>query len=183
MDRLLLAVALAAVVVVVALLAQRRRPDAPTGPPASFEAPAQLDRADFDAPGSPWLVAVFTSATCSTCAEVWSKAQVLASDQVAVQQVEATADAELHRRYRIEAVPIVAIADDRGVVVRSFMGPVSATHLWAALAEAREPGSVPDGCGAGHDHDGPDHGGPAHDGHDDEPAGRDRDPSGGAGSG
>ena len=29
-----------------------------------------------------------------------------------------------------------------GVVQRSFVGPVSATHLWAAVAEVREPGSV-----------------------------------------
>ena len=78
---------------------------------------------------------------------------MLESDQVAVQQVEATADAELHRRYQVEAVPIVVIADDRGVVRESFLGPVSATHLWAGLAELREPGSVPPGCGDDHDHD------------------------------
>lgn len=152
MDRIVIALLLAAIVVVVALLAQRRRPDAPSSPPAGFESPAQLDRADFDSPGSPWLVAVFTSASCSTCAQVWATAQVLASEQVAVQQVEATADAGLHERYGIEAVPIVAIADDSGVVRSSFLGPVSATHLWAAVAELREPGSVPPGCGD-HDHD------------------------------
>lgn len=151
-ERLLVAMVLAAVVVAIAFVAQRRRPDAPTAG-ASYEAPAQLDRADFERPETPWLVAVFTSASCSTCSDVWSKSQVLASDQVVVQQVEVTADAELHRRYRIEAVPIVAIADAAGVVVNSFMGPVSATHLWAALAEAREPGSVPEGCGGTHDHD------------------------------
>jgi hypothetical protein len=145
-DRLLLAAALAAVIVVVALVLQRRRPDAPSRA-ATVEPPAQLDRADFVSPAAPWLVVVFTSATCSTCAKVWSTAEVLASDEVAVQQVEATRDAELHRRYRIEAVPIVVVADAAGVVRRSFMGPVSSTHLWAALAELREPGSVPPGCG------------------------------------
>ena len=157
MDRIAIALVLAAVVIVVALVAQRRRPDAPGSPPAGFAAPAQLDRADFDSPASPWLVAVFTSASCSTCAQVWATAQVLGSEQVAVQQVEATADADLHQRYGIQAVPIVAIADDRGVVRSSFLGPVSATHLWAAVAELREPGSVPPGCG---DHDHGDVGGP-----------------------
>jgi beta-ketoacyl ACP synthase len=49
---------------------------------------------------------------------------------------------------KIEAVPIVAVADAAGVVQASFIGPVSSTHLWGALAELREPGSVPDGCGA-----------------------------------
>ncbi|MEI2698392.1 MAG: hypothetical protein V9E94_08600 [Microthrixaceae bacterium] len=151
MDRLMLAIVLAVVVVGIAWLAQRRRPDAPTGTNRGHEAPAQLDRADFDRPDAPWIVVVFSSATCSTCGDVWAKAQVLESSEVAVQQVEATADANLHDRYKIGAVPIVVIADEAGVVVSTFMGPVSATHLWAALAEAREPGSVPPGCGDAHD--------------------------------
>ena len=41
----------------------------------------------------------------------------------------------------------VVIADAEGVVHRSFLGTVSATHLWAAVAEARDPGSAPPGCG------------------------------------
>lgn len=151
MDRVALAVALAAVVIVVALVLQRRRPDAPAGGGVQHAAPPQLDRADFERPEAPWLVVVFTSATCSTCADVWAKAEVLASDDVAVQEVEAVRDRALHQRYQVGAVPIVVIADQRGVVVDSFLGPVSATHLWAALAEAREPGSVPDGCSGGHD--------------------------------
>jgi thioredoxin-related protein len=154
-DRVALAVALAAVVIVVALVLQRRRPDPPAGGSVRHEAPPQLDRADFERPEAPWLVVVFTSATCSTCADVWAKAEVLASDEVAVQEVEAVRDRALHQRYQVGAVPIVVIADRRGVVVDSFLGPVSATHLWAALAEAREPGSVPDGCGGGHDDDQP----------------------------
>jgi thioredoxin-related protein len=153
MERVLLAVVLAAVVVAVALLLQRRRPDPPSSSGADHSAPPQLDRRDFVRPDAPWLVVVFTSATCSTCADVWAKAEVLASDEVAVQQVEAVQDRALHQRYQVGAVPIVVIADARGVVVDSFLGPVSATHLWAALAEAREPGSVPEGCGGGHDHD------------------------------
>lgn len=153
MDRVALAVALAAVVIVVALVLQRRRPDAPAGAGVQHAAPPQLDRADFERPEAPWLVVVFTSATCSTCADVWAKAEVLASDEVAVQEVEAVRDRALHQRYQVGAVPIVVIADRRGVVVDSFLGPVSATHLWAALAEAREPGSVPDGCSGGHDDD------------------------------
>jgi thioredoxin-related protein len=154
-DRVALAVALAAVVIVVALVLQRRRPDPPAGGGVRHEAPPQLDRADFERPEAPWLVVVFTSATCSTCADVWAKAEVLASDEVAAQEVEAVRDRALHQRYQVGAVPIVVIADRRGVVVDSFLGPVSATHLWAALAEAREPGSVPDGCGGGHDDDQP----------------------------
>lgn len=146
MDRIALALVLAVVVVGVALVLQRRKP-APASAPVVHEPPTHLARADFERPDAPWLVAVFTSATCSTCADVWSKAELLRSDQVAVQQLEAFEDAEIHRRYGIGAVPIVAIADSGGTVRSSFMGPVSSTHLWAAVAELREPGSVPPGCG------------------------------------
>jgi hypothetical protein len=89
---------------------------------------------------------VFTSATCGTCAGVWDRARHLASEAVAVQEVELTASRALHERYRIEAVPTTVVADGDGVVRRHFLGPVTATDLWAAVAEVREPGSTPDAC-------------------------------------
>lgn len=138
--------AVVVVAVVVAELVRRRRPDAPTQPRAGYRAPSQLDRADFEGADREWLVAVFTSATCTTCAETLARASVLASDAVAVCEVEVAARPDLHSRYGIEAVPIVAISDRDGVVRQSFIGPVSATHLWGALAELREPGSLPPGC-------------------------------------
>ncbi len=147
MDRLALVVALAAAALVVAWLVQRRQQsDAPVR--TGYRVPAQLDRADFDRPDAPWIVVVFTSATCSTCAGVWEKAVHLGSDEVAVQEAEYGARRDLHDRYRIDAVPTVLVADAEGVVVRSFVGPVTATDLWAAVAQARagEDGP-PDVCG------------------------------------
>ena len=122
--------------VVAATVVGRRRPDAPTQAPGAV--PTQLDRADFDRPGAPWLVAVFTSATCRTCADVGAKAAVLATDEVAVSEVEYGAARALHQRYRIDAVPLVVVADADGVVRRHFLGPVSATDLWAGVAAARD---------------------------------------------
>lgn len=147
MERLLLAVLLIGIAVVVAAVLQRRKP----APPAAtqWHVPVQLDRNDFNRPDAPWFVAVFTSSTCDACAGVWSKAQHLDAGPdgpVTVQQLEAVEDAELHRRYGIDAVPLVLIADADGVVQRHFVGPVTATDLWAAVAEARFPGSTPDGC-------------------------------------
>jgi len=130
-----------------ALLVQRRRPSAPTNPSA-YTAPAQVDRMDFTGPQTPWLVAVFTSATCQSCGEVWAKAAMLESDEVATMNVEVGDRHDLHARYGIDAVPITVIADAEGIVQRSFVGPVSSTHLWGAVAELRSPGSVPPGCGA-----------------------------------
>jgi hypothetical protein len=79
------------------------------------------------------------------CAQVVAKAQVLECADVAVDDVEYSADRALHERYSIDAVPTLVVADAQGVVVTSFLGPMTATDLWAAVAEAREPGSTPGG--------------------------------------
>lgn len=136
---------LALVAVVVAWVVRRRGVDDPEQG-TSWTVPAQLDRRDFPRPEAPWLVAVFSSATCLACAETWEKAQILESGEVAVTEVEAAAHRDLHHRYRIEAVPLVVVADVEGLVQRSFIGPPTATDLWAAIAELRQPGSVPPGC-------------------------------------
>jgi Thioredoxin len=137
--QLLVAAVLAGLAVAVALVRRRRqRPDGPTQGP-SWAAPSQLDRTDFGRPEAEWLVAVFSSATCTSCAAMVDKAQVLASAAVAVEEVEAVARPDLHRRYGIEAVPIIVVADRAGVVQASFIGPASATDLWAAVAAARGP--------------------------------------------
>lgn len=136
MDRLLLALGIAVVAAVVALVLRRRGSDAPTQ--AAGRIPEQLDRADFADPDAPWLVAVFTSATCDACNDVRSKAEVLATSEVSVAVAEYPRDKAIHDRYRIDAVPLVVIADERGVVRKSFLGPVTATDLWAGVAAARE---------------------------------------------
>jgi len=82
------------------------------------------------------------------CAAVWQRAEILASDDVVVQNLEAKADRAVHERYRIDAVPLVVLVDAEGVVRRHFLGPVKGADLWGALAELREPGSVPPGCDA-----------------------------------
>ena len=140
----MLVLVLAAVAIGVAVvLERRRRPPAPTN--AGHMLPDQLDRGDFARSEAPWLVAVFTSATCNTCAGVWDKARLLESDGVAVQQVEVSAARDLHDRYRITAVPAVVVADAAGVVRSTFLGPITATDLWATVAELREPGTLPTG--------------------------------------
>ena len=136
LGQLGIALAIVALAVVVAAVVRRRRPDAPTQ--AARAVPTQLDRRDFTRPEAPWLVAVFTSATCQTCADVARKAAVVASDEVAVQEVEFQAERDLHRRYQVDAVPMLLIADTNGVVRHSVLGPVTATDLWAAVAAARE---------------------------------------------
>jgi len=149
-TRLLIALAIVAVAAGVAFVAQKRRaPDAPTQ--RRYNVPEQLDRADFPRPDASWLVAVFTSDTCDMCADVASKAAVLESGDVAVANVEFVQHRDIHERYKVDAVPTLVIVDAQGVTQRSFLGPMTATDLWAAVAEVREPGSTPDSC-ADHAH-------------------------------
>ncbi len=135
MDRVVLVLGAVIIAAVVALVTGRRTdaPDSNTG-----HMPSLLDRSDFLRPDAPWLVAVFTSATCHVCAEVFERARHLESDEVVVQELEFTRHGDLHKRYRINAVPTLAIADSDGVVSRGFLGPVTVSELWSAIAEDRD---------------------------------------------
>ena len=142
MERLTVAAALVALAAAAALLLRRRRPAPPTQP--SWAVPVQLDRADFSGADRPWLVAVFTSSACASCQRATAKACVLASPQVVFEEIAYQDRKDLHERYGIEAVPTIVMADADGVVRKSFVGVPSATDLWAALAEARQPGASPE---------------------------------------
>ena len=142
MNNVIAVMAVAAVAVATSALLRRRRPDAPTQ--GGFALPTQVDRADFDEASAPWIVLLFTSATCDACRDTVRKAEVMRSREVAVVEVEYSAHTDLHRRYAIDAVPCLVIADGEGTVRAGFMGPVKAQDLWAAVAECRYPGSTPE---------------------------------------
>ena len=131
----------AALAILVAQFLKGRKPEPPTQTP--WTVPTQLDRSDFARPEAPWLVVAFTSATCDACASTAIKCEVLASEFVSVQIVDYQDCKPLHLRYGIDAVPTVVMADGDGVVHRNFVGPPNATDLWGAMAEMREPGSIP----------------------------------------
>ena len=135
MERLLIVAAVVVLAAGVAVVVRRRRPEPPTQ--GRWPVPTQLDRVDFDRPDAPWLVVVFSSTTCLSCADAVEKAEVLAGAEVVVQDVEVGARPGLHRRYGIDAVPVTIVADRDGVVRASFVGAPSATDLWAAVAELR----------------------------------------------
>jgi hypothetical protein len=145
---LTLGVVIAAIAITVAVVVSRRTNHRGDGadPVIAYGVPAMLDRNDFVRPDAPWLVAAFSSSTCLSCADAWDKVQLLESDDVAVQEVEAIERRDLHQRYGIEAVPMVLVADEDGDVRASFIGPPTAADLWAVVAELREPGSTPTAC-------------------------------------
>ncbi len=135
MERFLIVLAVVVLAAGVSVVVRRRRPEPPTQ--GRWPVPTQLDRVDFDRPDTPWLVVVFSSTTCLSCADAVQKAEVLAGAEVVVQDVEVGARPDLHRRYGIDAVPVTIVADADGVVRASFVGAPSATDLWAAVAELR----------------------------------------------
>lgn len=155
MDRLLLVavglVVAATIAVVISRRGPRRQPATATGAegPARYPVPTLVTRAELAHPDAPWLVVVFTSSTCDSCARTWESARQLAGGPVATVEVTVQEDPELHERYGIEAVPIIVVADADGVVRASFVGPPTATDLWGTVAELREPGTLPDGCDHG----------------------------------
>ena len=68
----------------------------------------------------------------------------LESGDVAVCDIDLEQQRELHRRYELAAIPTTVIADDEGVVRKAFVGAFTATDLWAAVAELRDPGTSPE---------------------------------------
>lgn len=143
---MVLRLALAAgLLAVIALIAWRLRKRAPNAPPRdAYPVPRQLDRADFDRPDAPWLVAYFSSATCGACQNLGPKVALLACTDVCVADCSFEQHRNLHHRYEIAAIPMILIADHQGVVHKAFVGATSATDLWAAVAEVRAPGSTPE---------------------------------------
>ncbi|MGH9155479.1 MAG: hypothetical protein ACRD1K_06530 [Acidimicrobiales bacterium] len=141
MERLAVAAVLVVVAAAVAAVLRRRRPAPPTQ--SRYAVPTQLDRHDFADPPRPWLVVVFTSATCDSCRDAVAKAKVLASPAVAYQEAAWQDRKDLHDRYAVEVVPLTLMVDADGVVQASFIGATTATDLWAALAAARDGTSPP----------------------------------------
>jgi hypothetical protein len=135
-SRLIVALVVVVVAIVVARLLERRRPAPPTRD--AYPVPAQLDRVDFPRPDAPWLFVLFSSRTCDSCGPMAARVRALESDAVATVEVEAGDDKELHRRYRIEGVPMVVLADAEGIVRAGFVGSVEGWELEGALAAARD---------------------------------------------
>lgn len=144
MERVLLVAALAATALVVGLIAQRLKTRTSASSEVSgrvdgaYRVPSHLDRADFADPEKPWLVAVFSSATCSGCESTLEAARHLSSDHVGVEDIEVAEHKDLHDRYGIDAVPTTLIVDAEGDVRHGFLGPVATGDLWGAVADLRE---------------------------------------------
>ena len=132
MVTIVIMVGVAALAGGVALWQRRLHRPAPTS--TVGEPPSRLDRHDFRAPEAPWLVAVFTSATCASCEAVWSELVRHESSSVVTQNVEVGAEADLHERYSIDSVPTAVIVDRAGQVAYAVVGPLAPADRSAVQA-------------------------------------------------
>jgi len=131
MTALVIMVVIGLIAAGVAFLVQRGRPAPPTA--ARGEPPTRLDRTDFRAPDADWLIAVFTSASCSSCAAVIAELRGYASSGVVVEEIEIGQAPQLHSKYSIESVPTAVVADVTGNAKLGFLGPMGNEHR-SALA-------------------------------------------------
>ncbi len=136
--RIVIAVALVAVAAGVAWWLDRRASQARGPVRTNVPVPHQVDRDDFPRPDAPWLVVVFTSATCANCQKAAASVAAVDGPTVATAAVPVEQLPEVHDRYGIDAVPVTVVADRRGVVRASFLGAVGVAELTAALAAAAE---------------------------------------------
>ena len=112
-------------------LANRRMPDSPSVPKSII--PYQLDRSDFNDPSIEWIFVLFTSDTCDACDLVMNEVSKISLPNVVVQNINYAANKSLHVRYEIDAVPILLIADQQGIVQWSFAGVPPSIAISEAL--------------------------------------------------
>ena len=139
MTRSLIAIGVILIALLLAWAYQRRNSTYAASPSVAptYSVPKKLERWDFTHPNHNWLLVVFTSKSCSTCAGVINAAQQLASSSVAIQEVEYNAQRDLHARYGIAVVPLVILVDKDGMVVASHAGAATAEELAKLLTVIR----------------------------------------------
>lgn len=115
----------------VSSLANQRMPDSPSVPKSIL--PYQLDRSDFNNPSIDWIFVLFTSDTCDACDLVLSEVSKISLPNVVVQNINYATNKSLHVRYEIDAVPILLLADQQGIVQWSFAGVPSSIAISEAL--------------------------------------------------
>ncbi len=115
----------------ISALANQRTSDRPSVPKSIL--PYQLDRSDFNNPSIEWIFILFTSDTCNACESVLNEVSKISIPNVVVQNINYAANKSLHIRYEIDAVPILLLADQKGIVQWSFAGVPPSTAISEAL--------------------------------------------------
>tara|TARA_B110000438_G_C15718987_1_gene608891 strand:+ start:115 stop:534 length:420 start_codon:yes stop_codon:yes gene_type:complete len=96
---------------------------------SGWTVPGHLERSDFAFRNEPWIALVFSSNTCETCKSVIDAAKGLSIKSIPFQEISVEENKELHDRYGIDAVPMLLILDNFGVVRSHYLGPVALSRL------------------------------------------------------
>jgi len=99
--------------------------------------PDVVSASDFGIPEGQWMLLVFSSEKCATCAVVVEAVSRIDMPGLAVEVIEIERMPELHAEYRIDAVPTTIVADPTGSVCKSFLGPVDLPIIELAVSAAR----------------------------------------------
>jgi hypothetical protein len=120
------------------ILYSRSKKPSPTST-THYDAPSHIERGDFPDATTEVFAVAFTSASCESCHDIVTKLKAAQTSQVDISIVEYEDDhgKTLHKKYDIEAVPTVVICDSNGTTQKAFLGAVTATDLWAGLAQVR----------------------------------------------
>lgn len=109
------------------------------GPVPTGTVPTRIRRRDLGVGPDGWLLVLFSSSDCSSCARVRDRISTLAGPDVAIREVDHRSEPELHRRYGIDTVPLTVLVDRSGEVGLAVLGPVDDHHL-AEIASHLDPG-------------------------------------------
>ncbi len=99
--------------------------------------PDVVSASDFGIPEGQWMLLVFSSEKCATCAVVVEAVSRIDMPGLAVEVIGIERMPELHADYRIDAVPTTIVADPTGSVRKSFLGPVDLPMIRLAVSAAR----------------------------------------------
>lgn len=135
--RVALVILIVVIAAVVAWFMERRRSSRALPVTTAAVVPPQIDRDDFERPEAEWLVLLFSSDACESCAAMADRLAPLASDAVAVAEAEYGSDRSIHEKYGIDAVPAVGFYDRAGVARATFTGTTDSATLWETLHDLR----------------------------------------------
>ncbi len=131
-----------AVIIALAVSALTRR-SATTGRRAAaateqdHHIPDVVSASDFGIPEDQWMLVVFSSDKCATCAVVVEAVSRIDMPDLTVAVVGIERMPGLHAEYRIDAVPTTIVADPTGSVRKSFLGPVDLPMIELAVSAAK----------------------------------------------
>ena len=85
-------------------------------------------------PQTPWAILVFTSKACRTCPGVLHLARRLETQETEVIEYSVEQHLDIHRKYKINSVPLTLVVNESGEVKEWCFGPIDINKIKAAIS-------------------------------------------------